>query len=315
MEQKKTLWIVLSSGIFLLVVILTAILFFKKDSGASKNSSSAWVSPSISDIRVNPSSTPESSSSELPKEDEQLSLVNTDQTAEGPVEPTVDGKYLGENALTADEATVNADKATVNADTVYVSGTTLQLNTINSNTVTPINEAAENAINKTNEARGTASSSAVSENSSKKTTETTTASNTGSKKNTSSGSSTSTSASTSASTSKKSSASSKSSSKSSGSGNTAAPASTPVPSFWVQAASYTTKKNADEARAALEASSLPCEVFTYKDPNTDKLYYRVRVGPYTTKSEAEYWQAKISAMDYFKGSSSYVTNAAAKAQN
>ena len=311
MEQKKTLWIVLSSGIFLLVVILTAILFFKKDSGASKNSSSAWVSPSISDIRVNPSSTPESSSSELPKEDEQLSLVNTDQTAEGPVEPTVDGKYLGENALTADEATVNADKATVNADTVYVSGTTLQLNTINSNTVTPINEAAENAINKTNEARGTATSSAVSENSSKKTTETTTASNTGSKKNTSSGSSTS----TSASTSKKSSASSKSSSKSSGSGNTAAPASTPAPSFWVQAASYTTKKNADEARAALEASSLPCEVFTYKDPNTDKLYYRVRVGPYTTKSEAEYWQAKISAMDYFKGSSSYVTNAAAKAQN
>jgi cell division protein FtsN len=54
--------------------------------------------------------------------------------------------------------------------------------------------------------------------------------------------------------------------------------------------SYTSKKSADSARAALESSRIPGEVFTYTaNANTpsEKIYYRVRVGPYATKIEAE----------------------------
>lgn len=76
--------------------------------------------------------------------------------------------------------------------------------------------------------------------------------------------------------------------------------------FWVQAGSYTTKKHADEARGILEAGKIQCEVFTYTDPK-DNLYFRVRVGPYTTKSEAEYWKRKIDQISYFAKNNSYVT--------
>jgi cell division septation protein DedD len=84
--------------------------------------------------------------------------------------------------------------------------------------------------------------------------------------------------------------------------------------YWVQAASFKSKKNADNAREALMANKIPCEVFTHTD-STGTVYYRVRVGPYTTKSEAEYWQGRISQNQEFAGlPPSYVTNAAAKAQ-
>lgn len=76
--------------------------------------------------------------------------------------------------------------------------------------------------------------------------------------------------------------------------------------YWVQAASYTSKKTADIARATLDENRIPAEVFTYKD-NKDKLYYRVRVGPYTTKSEAEYWKNRINQIPVFKDSKSYIT--------
>ncbi len=83
--------------------------------------------------------------------------------------------------------------------------------------------------------------------------------------------------------------------------------------FWVQAASFSTKKKADEARATLDANKIQCEVFTYKD-DKGNLFYRVRVGPYTTKSEAEYWKKRIDAIPEFATSGSYVTNTTAKAK-
>lgn len=76
--------------------------------------------------------------------------------------------------------------------------------------------------------------------------------------------------------------------------------------YWVQAASFTSKKSADNARATLDDNKIPAEVFTYKD-NKDKLFYRVRVGPYTTKSEAEYWKTRVCKIDLFKDTQSYVT--------
>ena len=82
------------------------------------------------------------------------------------------------------------------------------------------------------------------------------------------------------------------------------------PQYWVQAASFTTKSNADNARKTLEANKISSEVFTYeKDGN---LYYRLRVGPYTTKTEADYWKDRIVLIDEFANTESYVTNSSAK---
>ena len=92
-----------------------------------------------------------------------------------------------------------------------------------------------------------------------------------------------------------------------------APASTKVPDrFWVQVASYATKKNADDARATLESNKIPSEVFTYTDAN-GKVFYRVRIGSYTTSSEAEYWKTQVAKIDQFADVQSYVVNSSAKA--
>lgn len=84
--------------------------------------------------------------------------------------------------------------------------------------------------------------------------------------------------------------------------------------FWVQAASFTKKVNAEEARDALAAEKIPGEVFTWKDAN-GVVYYRLRVGPYTTKSEAEYWLSRIKEIGAFASTSSYVVNSSEKAAN
>lgn len=77
--------------------------------------------------------------------------------------------------------------------------------------------------------------------------------------------------------------------------------------FWVQVAAYSNKKGAEGARSVLDANKIPADIFTYKD-NKDKLFYRVRVGPYTTKSEAEYWRTRIIKIDEFSKAESYVTS-------
>ncbi|MGN0738023.1 SPOR domain-containing protein [Treponema porcinum] len=77
--------------------------------------------------------------------------------------------------------------------------------------------------------------------------------------------------------------------------------------YWVQVTSLTSRKSADTAREVLDENKITADVFTYTDAK-GQLFYRVRVGPYTTKSEAEYWQAKIARIDTFKNTSSYVTS-------
>ena len=70
---------------------------------------------------------------------------------------------------------------------------------------------------------------------------------------------------------------------------------------------------AEEARNALSAEKIASEIFTYTDSN-GTLFYRVRVGPYTTKSEAEYWQSRIALIDKFSSSKTYITDSSAKKQ-
>lgn len=81
----------------------------------------------------------------------------------------------------------------------------------------------------------------------------------------------------------------------------------PVTRYWVQVASYSNKKTAENARAILSESKITSDIFTYED-NKNNLFYRVRVGPYTTKSEAEYWMSKISQVKDFSKAGSYVTS-------
>lgn len=86
----------------------------------------------------------------------------------------------------------------------------------------------------------------------------------------------------------------------------AADTKTATTQYWVQAASFTSKKSADNAVVVLDSNMIPANIFTYQDPK-GTLFYRIRVGPYVTKSEAEYWQTKIAKIDTFSDSKSYVT--------
>jgi cell division protein FtsN len=76
---------------------------------------------------------------------------------------------------------------------------------------------------------------------------------------------------------------------------------------WVQAASFETKKNADTARGTLEENRIPGEVFTYTGSD-GRLYYRVRVGPYETKSEAERAQTVLRRIKNFESNQTFVVN-------
>ena len=80
-----------------------------------------------------------------------------------------------------------------------------------------------------------------------------------------------------------------------------------VTRFWVQVAAYSNKKTAENARSVLSDKKINSDIYTYED-NKSKLFYRVRVGPFTTKSEAEYWQSKIVEISDFSKSGSYVTS-------
>ena len=80
-----------------------------------------------------------------------------------------------------------------------------------------------------------------------------------------------------------------------------------VTRYWVQVSSLTSRKSADAAREELSKNQITADVFTYTDKK-GQMYYRVRVGPYTTKTEAEYWCSKIVKIDAFRNSAGYVTS-------
>ena len=83
-------------------------------------------------------------------------------------------------------------------------------------------------------------------------------------------------------------------------------AETKINQYWVQAAAYSNKKTAENARGVLDENKIPADIFTYQDAK-GKVFYRVRVGPYTTKSEAEYWRTKIDKIAAFSKAESYIT--------
>lgn len=64
-----------------------------------------------------------------------------------------------------------------------------------------------------------------------------------------------------------------------------------VTEYWIQTGSFTSKLNAEKARATLIERALTAEIFTKDVSNITT--YRVRVGPYASKTEATYWLGTI----------------------
>jgi len=73
-----------------------------------------------------------------------------------------------------------------------------------------------------------------------------------------------------------------------------------VTEYWIQTGSFNGKLNAEKARDTLKARYLNTEIFT-KDVSGSTVY-RVRVGPYSKKSEADYWLGVVKEIQGFTGS-------------
>ncbi len=67
--------------------------------------------------------------------------------------------------------------------------------------------------------------------------------------------------------------------------------------YWVQTGSFSSKARAENARTALSSKGIS-SVLEVKALQ-DKTYYRVRVGPYASKNEADYWLSLIKSIDGF----------------
>lgn len=274
MEQKKILWIITASGVFLAVVFLFALLICKPN--ASNNPGIASISPIEKPVVKQETETvPEvvvsqedienldaANDTEEPLEVEPVEVVDAN-----PISKNEDGTVVidfaqgsGTSAVTAKNETaaqaIENKKQVAKADTIYTSA--------------PSKKAAA-------EVEAEKQAAALNASGSRPKTVTSVTNYTSSKNTVAAASA-----------------------------STAKTSYVETTRYWVQCAAYTSKKTADQARSKLDENRIPAEVFTYKDAK-DNLFYRVRVGPYTTKSEAEYWKNRIAQIDSFKSAQSYIT--------
>ncbi len=301
MEQKKTLWIVAASGVFLLVVVGAALLLSLQKNGSPQNNfnpSDGWISSAKApDINFTPGVTGQNNFQN------QAAISPAENSFEG-VSPIEGAKSEIPPAQIDPNTPIKASNVTVIADNTLVYGssttTTIDLNTLKSNPVAATSVTPKNSY--TAEQMGTTNtenvSPAVTQN-----TKTVSASAKTSKSSDEKYYAPVTKQTTPKKEAEKTVATAKSTAKTTVKATTATqqkPA-----SFWIQVGSYEAKKSADEARTILENNKIQNEVFTYTNAK-GKLFYRVRVGPYTTKSEAEYWKNKISELKEFEKAQSYV---------
>mgnify|MGYP003461264192 CR=1 FL=1 len=305
MEQKRTLWIMAAVGVFLLVVLGAALILYSPTARSSqtiatvspsnKQTSNGWVSLA-----------PAENETTIPQTKMPATEVLSEQTNEFPQQNVINSE---EKITRVAELTVYADKATIISNnpnemnnvvaavpssvpeqktaeqthhTVINNTTTIDINPVISEkpVVTPKNELTKNTIETTS--KKVAEKPVVKQVAKKEV----------SKPVSKPKKVTSTKATTSTTTTAK---------------VTKTPAKPKVVQYWVQVTSLKSKKSAENAREVLDENKITADIFTYKDKK-DQLFYRVRVGPYTTKSEAEYWQSKIAKIDTFASSSSYITS-------
>ena len=278
MEQKKTLWIIAASGVFLLVVLGAALLL--NSSPASVPTTAAIttidrtpVAATSETPNISPIQTP---SSESVLDANTLAFQKTESGISGEENP-FETNANAESGAQGNSVQLDSANLTINTNTTNIE---LKTSAAPSSNITATSRAGEEALAKANGSNKNSNyvASAQSEK------------NVVATKTNSSSASNSTSAKSTQNAQKK-------------AVSTSVPLAT---KYWVQAASFTNKKSADSARTELDENKIPAEVFTYKDKK-DTLFYRVRVGPYTTKSEAEYWKSRIGSLDFFKDTQSYVT--------
>ena len=305
MEQKRTLWIMAAVGVFLLVVLGAALILYSPTARSSqtiatvspsnKQTSNGWVSLA-----------PAENETTIPQTKMPATEVLSEETNEVPQQNVINSE---EKITRVAELTVYADKATIISNnpnemnnvvaavpssvpeqktaeqthhTVINNTTTIDINPVISEkpVVTPKNELTKNTIETTS--KKVAEKPVVKQVAKKE------VSKPVSKQKKVTSTKTTTSTTTTAKVTK-------------------TPAKPKVVQYWVQVTSLKSKKSAENAREVLDENKITADIFTYKDKK-DQLFYRVRVGPYTTKSEAEYWQSKIAKIDTFASSSSYITS-------
>lgn len=313
MEQKKTLWIVAAAGIFLLVVVGAALILYSPSlhQGSEMMSgfdpSTGWISS------TKQGATPVPENNIVFQTETPASTEAAPNKALTPSPFALASNEGAQKSVQGTENLVHADKLTVISDnaTVYSTGTTtIDLNSLKAspnNGIIAKNEMTANQINtnRAPEVQVARDVTPVAENYYAPSPVAKAPVKKESPKP----------ATTAKATEKAAAAKSTSVAKAPAASKTAtakkvAEAAKKAPdSFWVQAAAYTSKRNADEARTTLESNKIPSEVFTFTDSN-GKTFYRVRVGPYVTKSEAEYWQTRIGKIDKFASSKSVIVNTA-----
>ena len=296
MEQKRTLWILIAAGLFLCAVFGFAYLMSgtnaKKNATAIslKNDPSAiWLSPSNSAKPAEKKEEPTYTNGAVVKEDDKVNAPGLREGLSSPEEgvPTVTAN---------DSAIAQTDNLTVIANgptNVYVPESKETLNANGSTTTTFDFSSYSNAYSSSNvKAANKAGEDAIKNKETTKTTAKTL--DESATKKTASTSSTSTKKTETKTAEKKS----------------ETKTATAIPDrYWVQAASYSSKNKAEEARSLLDENKIQCEVFTFDSNGT--LYYRVRVGPYSTKDEATYWKKQVDGIALFAEAGTYIVNSSA----
>jgi DedD protein len=70
--------------------------------------------------------------------------------------------------------------------------------------------------------------------------------------------------------------------------------------YWVQTGAFSTQNKAEGVKDALASKGITSIV---ENRDVDgKLFYRVRIGPYTSPNEANYWLALIKTINGFEES-------------
>ncbi|MCR4713111.1 MAG: SPOR domain-containing protein [Treponemataceae bacterium] len=340
MEQKRVLWIVAAVGLFLLVVIGTALWISSpinktqpslspvEVAGSSWSRSNAQVQTTNADLNgMNSSSSTNSITSidftgdgtiqsQAPVNLNNLDSSTTNSSATAQTaqnEPSTSDTHTSNAGLAQTAVTLNVNITPSNVNSSDYNATTQQAEQAPKQT-------AKETVTETAPKQQTSTSSAATEKATDSNSASTNSSTAVAPKttvtvasNTTATSATTTSSTKPATTTNTASSSAKvtvSNSTASSSGVKTVPTTQPD-QFWVQVASFTGKKNAEDARTALSEQKITGEVFTYQDAQ-GTIYYRLRVGPYKTKSEAEYWHKIIKEIEQFNGTDSYVVNSTVK---
>ena len=300
MEQKGTLWIIAAVGIFLLAVLLPAIILFKPDTHkvemtapTVKPSSGGWIATGTSSPAGGASEN-ETAKGDVPAD--KIDFENSVKPeAGGSQSTTQNAMQVGDMTVFAQNATVYGLETARNTQSAPDGSTLIDLNALRSgdtsptDTVTPKNETSAKSMET---ARQTARASQAGQEQYSAVESRSAAVKTPAKKPSS----------------EPKTAPSKSVATKTAQKNTAAKPKAPAgkTQYWIQAASFASKNGADAARSVLDENKIPADVFTYKD-GKGKVFYRVRIGPYVTKSEAEYWRTRVAQINDFKSGESYIT--------